>query len=451
MFFKKIESKGLAHFSYMIGDGNQLAVIDPRRDVQIYIDIANRESMTITTILETHRNEDYTIGSIELSEKTNATIYISAHEDLGYVYGEKIYDGDELTIGSLTIRAIHTPGHTLGHMSYAVFEDGRDKAYLVFTGDCLFMGDLGRTDFYGEENLEKMTGLLYDSVVDKLYPLGEHVQVLPAHGFGSACGASVEDRPYTTIGYEKAYNPELQVASRQEFIQKFGRMRIKPRYFEVMEVNNVKGAPFVHHPTSLPPLSMEDIQDRGIHIFDVRAKEAYFGGHIPGSLFLSRNNFSTFAANLVDVSTPVAFIVPKNNMDMLMELYFMARRIGFDHVLGYIPNALDNWQNESNPIEKLSTISAEYYLELNDDSVLLDIRKPEHMSDNDPVRNRINIALEELYKEYVKLPKEKDIYILCASGDRSTTAASFLAIQGIRSIVIEGGIQALNDVAHVTD
>lgn len=443
MFFKKIESEGLAHFSYMIGDGSELAVIDPRRDVQVYIDTASEAGMSITTILETHRNEDYTIGSIELADKTGATVYISGHEDLGYVYGNKIHDGDEITVGSLKIKALHTPGHTLGHLAYAVYEADRDQAYMVFTGDCLFMGDLGRTDFYGEDNLEKMTGLLYDSIVEKLYPLGDHVLAYPAHGFGSPCGASVEDRPYTTIGYERLFNPELQVASKEEFIESFGRMRIKPRYFEVMEVNNVKGAPFVDHPTSLPALTMEQIEQQNIQLFDVRAKEAFFGGHIPDSLFLSRRNFSNFAANLIDVTTPIAFIVPDDSVSILMDFYFMARRIGFEQVEGYVPDALNVWQIQGRPVAKVATITAEDYLSLDDDSVLLDIRKPANLSDDDPVRNRINIPLEEIYKDYDQLPRDKDIYTLCASGDRATTASSFLRSKGIASAVIEGGFQAL--------
>jgi len=187
MFFKKIETEGLAHYSYMIGDGNDIAVIDPMRDVEIYMHEARKAGMRITHIFETHRNEDFIIGSMELADKTGATIYISGHEDLGHVYGEKIHDGFQLDLGKITIKAIHTPGHTLGHMSYGVYEEGLERAYMVFTGDCLFMGDFGRTDFYGEENLEKMTGLLYDSIFEKLLPMGDHVLLCPAHGACRKC------------------------------------------------------------------------------------------------------------------------------------------------------------------------------------------------------------------------------------------------------------------------
>ena len=200
MFFKKFETEGLAHYSYMIGDADDITVIDPMRDLHIYMHEARKAGLRIKYILETHRNEDFVVGSMELAEKTGATIYISDHEDLGHVYGEKIQDGFELEMGKIKIKAMHTPGHTLGHMSYAVYETGIEKAFMVFTGDCIFMGDLGRTDFYGEENLNKMTGLLYESVFHKLLPLGDHVIVCPAHGAGSACGDSMDKRPYSSLG-----------------------------------------------------------------------------------------------------------------------------------------------------------------------------------------------------------------------------------------------------------
>ncbi|GAB1399016.1 hypothetical protein MASR1M66_04680 [Aminivibrio sp.] len=153
MFFKRIKTEGLAHYSYMVGDGGSLAVIDPMRDVGVYMHEARKAGMKIESVLETHRNEDFLVGSRELGEKTGARIYISGHENLEYEYGEKIQEGFELTLGSLRLKAVHTPGHTLGLLSYVLYEKDREEAYMAFTGDCLFMGGLGRTDFYGRENL----------------------------------------------------------------------------------------------------------------------------------------------------------------------------------------------------------------------------------------------------------------------------------------------------------
>jgi hydroxyacylglutathione hydrolase len=155
MFLKRIETEGLSHYSYMVGDGADLAVIDPMRDIGVYMREARKAGMRIKHIFETHRNEDYVIGSIELQAKTGAKVYISAHEELGHVYGERIQDGFSIKLGSITIKALHTPGHTLGHMSYAVYEDGKAKPYLIFTGDCLFMGIWEERIFMVNENLAK--------------------------------------------------------------------------------------------------------------------------------------------------------------------------------------------------------------------------------------------------------------------------------------------------------
>lgn len=449
MFFRQIESAGLAHYSYMVGEGKEVAVIDPKRDIGIYLEEARKEGLKIKYILETHRNEDYIIGSRELAERTGATIYISGHEDVGHVYGEKIFDGDNLTVGSLTIQGIHTPGHTLGHMSYGVYEEGRDKAYMVFTGDCLFMGDLGRTDFYGEENLEKMTGLLYDSVFEKLLSLGDEVLVFPAHGAGSACGDSMEDRPYSTLGYEKAYNPEMQVVSKEGFIKDFARMRIKPRYFEKMEKYNVEGAEFVGEEVKLEPLQLEEVKKQGITIIDARTKEAYFGGHIPGTLFFSVRNFSTYAGNILDTDAPVAFLVEGNDMEKLKTLYWYARRIGFENIKGYIADGNSQWEQMVKDLQPLPTITAVEYLDLNpEEFVMVDIRKPEDISPEDPTENGINIPLQHLYRDYEKLPKDKPIYILCGSGDRSATAASFLRNKGYDGRVVSGGLLTLKPLLN---
>lgn len=443
MFLKKIVGEGLAHNSFMVGDNGEVVVIDPRRDIEIYLDIANENGLEIKAILETHRHEDFIIGSMELGEKSGATIYVSGHEDLGHVYGEKMMDGDELNVGGLTIKALHTPGHTLGHLCYVVYEENETTPYMVFTGDCLFTGDLGRTDFYGEENLEKMTGLLYDSFFEKLLPLGEGVIVMPAHGAGSACGANMKEIPFTTLGYEAKTNPELQVDSKEEFIEKFGRMRIKPRYFEEIEVYNVKGAEFVELKNTIKPISLEKALKEGYTIIDSRSKEAHIGGHIPGSVYLSESNYSTFLGTLFPGDEKIVLIVDGDNMEKLMTLYWFSKRIGFDNILGYIPDPVRQTIDADIELEKLPSISPVEFLKLDSKYILLDTRKPEEFEEGDPEKNRINIPLELLYKEYKKLDKDVMIYTMCGSGDRATTGVSYLKNRGYKAGVIEGGVLGL--------
>lgn len=442
MYFKKIESEGLAHYSYIIGDEGEAAVIDPRRDVEIYLDEAREEGLKIKYIFETHRNEDYIIGSMELSEKTNTPIYISGHEDLGYEYGEKIFDGDTFEVGNLKIKAIHTPGHTLGHLSYAFYYGDNDNPLGVFTGDCLFMGDLGRTDFYGEENLDEMTGKLYDSIFETLFSLGEGVLVFPAHGAGSACGDDMEDRPFSTIGYEKKNNPQLQVSSREEFIEEFGKMRIKPRYFEKMEVFNVKGAPFVGGDITISPVKLEEVMDSNLVILDCRGKEAFWGGHIPGSYFLSVRNFTRFAGNLFPLDTPLVLNVSSEDCT-LDELYWRARRIGFDNIKGYLDEGVESVLETDMTLESLPTIKPKEFLELEKDFILLDVRLPEDIKEDSLSEQRVNIPLQELYKDFDKLDKDKKIYVVCASGDRATAGAAFIKNEGYDPTVVIGGMMAL--------
>ncbi|HHT43938.1 MAG TPA: MBL fold metallo-hydrolase [Fastidiosipila sp.] len=441
MIFETIESKGLAHFSYLVGSEGEAFVIDPRRDVQIYLDLAMEHGLKITHIFETHRNEDYVVGSMELSALTGATIHISGHEDLGYVYGEKISDGEVFQIGELSLKALHTPGHTLGHLCYALYEKDQEAPYLVFTGDTLFMGDLGRTDFYGEENLDKMTGLLYDSVVNKLLPLGDHVLLFPAHGAGSACGESMDDRPFSTLGYERLTNEHLQAASKEAFIESFARMRIKPRYFERMEELNVKGAPFIGDTASVPAIKADDLKDDQV-LLDVRSKEAFMGGHIEGSYFLSPANLSTFLGTLFDEKTRFVLVTDEPDPAFLLEIRSQMLRIGFDCLDGYLEGGVNSLlEAEKSPLS-LPTIRGEALRELAGEFLVLDIR------DNEPVPDwleakTVRIPLQMLYKRYAELDPERDIYVLCASGNRSTTAASFLLNHGYRPAVILGGIHTI--------
>ena len=261
MLFKRFESEGLAHYSYLIGDGNQAVVIDPRRDCDVYVQVASEEGLRITHVLETHRNEDYVIGSVELASRTGAVIHLSAHDDLDYGYGERIRDGETLKIGRLKLKALHTPGHTLGHMSYLLYDpDG--VPWMIFTGDALFAGDVGRTDFYGRDRLEEITGLLYESLFHKILPLGDEVILCPAHGAGSVCGTAIAERTWTTIGLERKHNLKLQYADKADFVEHVGRMLEYPPYFRMMEKLNLEGPPVLGRLPSPTPLSPRVFAER---------------------------------------------------------------------------------------------------------------------------------------------------------------------------------------------
>ncbi len=252
-FIRKIKSEGLSQNAYFLGSENEAIVIDPRRDCQIFIDIAQQEEITIKGIFETHRNEDYVIGSIELAKRTRAEIYHGSKLD--FKYGQSLKDGQEFFFGKIKLVAIETPGHTNESMSYALADlDVNEKPIMVFTGDTLFVGDVGRTDLYGPNEAPRLAAALYDSIFNKLLPLGDEVLIFPGHGAGSVCGGNISQREDSTLGIERVYNPLLQ-KSREQFINyKVNEHHTRPYYFLKMEKYNLEGPPLFDKLPTPPPL-----------------------------------------------------------------------------------------------------------------------------------------------------------------------------------------------------
>ena len=265
MIFERIFSEGLAHNSYLIGSGQHAAVIDPRRDVLIYQEIADRHECTITHIFETHRNEDYVIGSLDLQKRTGADIYHGAGMD--FSYGKTVTEGDRFKVGTLEIAILATPGHTEESISLVVRDrEVSDLPYMVFCGDTLFAGDIARTDFFGDERKAEMAEKIFASITEKLLPLGEGVILCPAHGAGSVCGGEIADHPFSTIGYEQKTNPVLALGREGFIARRITESPYLPPYFRKMEEYNKNGAPPAslqsHVPAPLRSGSPETLQNR---------------------------------------------------------------------------------------------------------------------------------------------------------------------------------------------
>ena len=243
MLFERIESEGLSHYSYLIGRDGEAAVIDPRRDCQIYVERAACHGMRIRYVLETHRNEDYVSGSVELASITGAEIW-HADAQWNYRYGRPVYDGQDWRIGHLKVRALLSPGHTPGMMSYLLHDD-KDAPWVLFSGDALFAGDVGRVDFMGSDRLVEMAALLHRTLFEKLLPLGDGIIVCPAHGPGSVCAPAISDRVWTTIGLERCHNPKLLLRESHEFVAATAKDLEKPPYFSQMERLNLDGPPLL--------------------------------------------------------------------------------------------------------------------------------------------------------------------------------------------------------------
>lgn len=305
MKVKTIKSEGLAHNSYYLSDEDEAVVIDPRRDCEIYTQLAKEECAHIRYILETHRNEDYVVGSMELQNMSEAEI---AHSNaMPFKYGEhNLADGDALSVGKIKIKALHTPGHTNESLSYIAYPPESSEAMMVFTGDTLFAGSVGRTNLYGKTAQAVQAEKLYSSLHEKLLPLGDHVLVYPAHGAGSVCGHSITGQEPTTVGYEKKTNPYLQLG-KEEFTQKvLNEELIVPRYFKKMEELNLNGPPLLSELSYPKPLSLpefeEETQESNMIVIDTRLPYAFAGSHIPDSLSLWLGGTSVYPGWLLDTS-----------------------------------------------------------------------------------------------------------------------------------------------------
>ncbi|MDI9471528.1 MAG: MBL fold metallo-hydrolase [Tissierellia bacterium] len=441
MYFKRIETEGLAHYSYIIGDESEMMIIDPRRDIEIYLDHARSKSMVIKGIFETHRNEDIVSGAAELSAATGAPVFISAFEELGHTYGTPIYE-QNFPFGTMNIRSLHTSGHTRGHLSYVLEKEG--KPYMLFCGDALFYGDVGRTDFYGESALEEMTGLLYDSIFEKILPLGDDVLLFPAHGSGSACGGEIEERDFSSIGFERKYNPALQVKNREAFVKKHAYMRPFPPYFKKVEVLNVEGAEFLGEKMAiLPVTAMEAARFKGT-IIDIRSRSAFAGGHLPGSLFLRYDIIASHLGYMVETDTPLLLFAGDLSRKKLSLAYMTLLRMGYRDVRGFVgSDAQRTLETNGVEIRSLEQISPKEYFAHIDDIFLLDVRKDDELSDDDPVGERLCVTLSTLATSLDAIPKGKKIIAVCKSGERATVAASYLNKMGFDAGIVRGGMLAL--------
>jgi len=448
MLFERFESRGLAHYSYLVGDGNTAVVLDPRRDCDVYVEAAAREGMRITHILETHRNEDYIAGSVDLARLTGAKVLHSAYDELQYGYGARIAEGEVLRVGRLRLEPIHTPGHTRGHMSF-LLRDPSGAPWMVFTGDALFAGDVGRCDFYGQGKLEEMTGLLYESLFDRLLPLGNGVIVAPAHGSGSACGTVIAERPWTTIGLEKAHNPKLQYTNKAEFVRNAAQMLEFPPYFRMMEKLNLEGAPSLGAVTPPAALSVKEFEEQAKQaiVLDTRMELGFNSAHIPGALSIWETGLSGWAGWFLNYDQPILLVTDKNDVSAITRVL---SRIGFDRVEGFLAGGMISWHSAGMPSARIPTVTVQdlcRVLDSDDDAWILDVRS-DHEAEAEPVPRGNHIHLSQLPQRMAEVPQQRSVYIFCGTGVRSTVAASLLQRAGWQDLtVVLGGLSAWNSVS----
>jgi hydroxyacylglutathione hydrolase len=435
MIFETVKSAGLAHKSYFIGSGCAAAIIDPRRDCDVYLEIAERNNLNIKYIFETHRNEDYVVGSIELSEITEAEVYHGT--GLDFNYGNFASDGDKFELGTIELGILETPGHTRESISITVRDKAvSDDVYLVFTGDALFAGETGRIDLYGKEEKENNASKLYDSIHEKILPLGDQVIMCPAHGAGSVCGADIREQELTTLGYEKKTNEVLRYGKKEFIKYKVNEKLYTPPYFKKMEELNLKGPHLLCKLPALKVLGVDDfksIMDKGAQIVDVRNPSSFGGAYIPDTLSIWKKGLPVYSGWFLNYQDPIVIVNEEGqSMDELRQSLV---RIGYDYIYGYLGRGFSSWYLNAEPIKKLELWSVHKLKEKQfDPSVfILDVRK-ESDWEKGYVEGAYHIYLGHVKDRLDEIPRDKKVVVYCDAGNNSTIAASILQKNGYEDV-----------------
>lgn len=450
MLLQIVKSEIVSHLSYIVASKGEAFVVDPRRDCDIYIEISKEWGVKIKDIFETHRNEDYVIGSIELSKLTGAEVHHGP--GLPWRYGHVNREDEEFKIGQLKIVALHTPGHSPDSTCYALYDmESGDKPVMVFTGDTLFVGDVGRTDFLGAENTSMMARRLYDGLHEKLLPLGDGVVVYPGHGFGSVCGGTISEREISTIGAEKRMNRMLRL-TREEFVrQKVAERHETSPYFKVMEKYNLEGPPIPSHlpnPPALKPGEFRAAMQKGIAVIDTRAPPAYGGAHIEGSYSLSPTRLSN-AGWVVPVEKEVLLVVDDSNaLDFAVRNLY---RMGYSSFAGYLAGGLEAWYKEGLSLSKVDFLTCSQLKAMIDSGkapLIVDVRRYSEW-DEGHIEGALHIYLGRLPKRLGEIPDVGPVVLQCKTGTRSSFAASILLRAGRTNVFnLLGGMDAWKKLGY---
>ena len=452
MFFQHVYDKSLAQASYFIGcqKAGVAAVIDAKRDVDTYLEIAQANNMKITHIFETHIHADFLAGSRELAKLTGAEMYLSDEGGEGWEYEfphHGLKDGDKIQLGNLSFDVLHTPGHTPESISLLLTDNpATKKPVMLFTGDFVFVGDVGRPDLL--EKAAGITGTAYAGAeqmyksIQKFAVLPDYIQVWPGHGAGSACGKALGGVPSTTVGYEKVRNWALQYENDKPGFIKYllEDQPEPPKYFAMMKKLNKVGRTLLTEVPQLKKISITELKDaiaKGIKLIDARNKTDFAAGFIPGSINIQGNNaFATWAGWFLKYDEPFMLLADESQLD---DLTRKLMRIGLDNVYGYIPSALV-WTEAGGSLEKANVISIGEVKELiiNNNVQLIDLRGAAEYNTGH-IAKAENIFAGTLPENLDKISKDKKVIIHCQSGDRAAIAYSILVKNGYKNVLNYSG------------
>lgn len=449
MFIKQLYTGCISEAAYYIESNGEAAVIDPLRDIEVYLDLARERKAKIRYIFETHFHADFVSGHIDLGKATDAPI-VYGPDTITKFPAHIAKDGEKFKIGGVTIEVLHTPGHTLESTCY-LLKDETGKDHCVFTGDTLFVGDVGRPDLAqkGDElTTADLAGMLYDSLHKKLIPLADDVIVYPAHGPGSSCGKNIGPDTDSTIGVEKQFNYALKAANREEFIKVVtDGIPPPPQYFPINAKINKEGYDSIDEvlEQGMKALSVEAFKklttDDTI-ILDTRNSEEFIQGFIPGSVSIGLNGrFAEWAGSLLPFDVPLLLVSePGKEKESIIRL----ARVGLDKVQGYLEGGYEAWKENGEKTDLIIDVEAdELMMDIPFDKnlVVVDVRKPVEFADGH-LQDAINIPLNEMADpgSMANFDDKHNIYVHCAGGYRSVIAASLLKRQGLHNLRnISGG------------
>lgn len=455
MKVEQIYTGCLAQGAYYIESNGEVAIIDPLREVQPYIKRAKLDDAKIKYIFETHFHADFVSGHVTLAKETGAPIVYGPNADPSFK-ATIAEDNQEFKLGDVTIKVLHTPGHTMESTTYLLKDkDGMDHA--IFSGDTLFLGDVGRPDLaqkMGVLTEKDLAGFLYDSLREKIMPLADDVIVYPAHGAGSACGKNMMKETVDTLGNQKKMNYALRAdMSKDEFIEEvIDGLLPPPQYFPLNVKMNKEGYEDIktvleRGTRTLSPKAFEAAaNETGAIVLDVRHQDDFAKGHIPRSIFIGLNgDFAPWVGALIaDVEQPILLVTPTGSEE---EAVTRLSRVGFDNTLGYLEGGFEAWKKEAMEYDSVGQISANGLKEVleEQEAPVFDVRKEsEYVSEH--VLEANNIPLDYLNDHLAELPNNKSFYVHCAGGYRSMIAASILKSRGIHNLLdVAGGFDAIKE------
>jgi len=451
VYFKQFYLGCLAHASYMIGSGDEAAIVDPQRDVEQYIAESATQGFKIKYVIETHLHADFVSGHCELAARTGAEIIFSQHANAAFPH-RAVQDGDEISFGRVTLRFMETPGHTPESMSVLVIDrEVSDKPQKVLTGDTLFIGDVGRPDLSGSRGhtAEAMAATLYESLHGKLLKLDDEVEVFPAHGAGSMCGRNISNETSSTIGQQRKSNYALGAMSKDEFVSMMTTgMPAAPTYFSRDAEINRTGAPALAalpRPTPLAPDAFEILVREGALVLDVRAAADYGEGHVPGSLNIGLGGqFASWAGSLIAPDTPLLLVTEDDSK--AGEAVLRLARVGLDNVRGFLQGGMEAWVQAGRAtaaVPQITVAELSRRIQEETDLQVVDVRRPGEYEGGHAPRARL-VPLSELQADPLDwLDPARPVAVICAGGYRSSAATSLLEIRGFRHLYnVTGGTSA---------